>query len=659
MKLGGKSAAFVLIFLALALVTYLGSQFPARLDFTADKIYTLSPDTRRLLAELEEPVTFRFFFSRSVDTGDVQIQFKNYATRVEEMLRQFVAAGDGRVRLEVIDPQPDTDEEIAANRVGIQRHQLSSGNVLYFGLSVTQGTTEKTIPYFDWRREPFLEYDIAKLVHSVQQIERPKLGLITSLPLQGSPFPMPGQQAHPDQMSVIEWSNTYEIVPVEETATELPDDLDVLAVIHPQNPSEQLQFAIDQFLLSGKPVFVAVDPSNYFLRVTRQGPNQMMMMQQPQVSSSNLPKLLVSYGITYDPTQVVGDPVGALSQRNDSAPGGNPFWLGLTKERFSDEVEPTADLNTMWLLEPGSISVATDRGYEVTPLIQTSDRAGTMQAMMLGFMQGADISKQFKPEGGRRTIAALIHGTFKTAFPLGPPKDSTADENNDTDENDDAAEDAADNAGDSAETAKADAAETDDAKSEKPEKTWLKESTAPSSLVVVADADWLLDYSSGQRIQQLNAFLPSNDNLAFSTNIIDYLGGSRALIGIRSKGTSHRPFDVIVKMQAEAQEKYQAAMNAVEERLSEIQQELNKLVQEQNSNQQLVATPEMAEAIARYREQEAQTRAERREIRRQLREGVERLQNIITVANVLLVPGGILIIGVVYSVFRQSRRKPA
>ncbi len=645
MKLGGKTVAFILLFVALALITFLGAQFPARLDFTAENIYTLSPGTRKMLGKLEEQVTFKYYFSRSNETGEVDIQLKNYASQVEQMLRQFVSAGHGKIRLEVIDPEPDTDEETEATRAGIKRTPLPNGESLYFGLVVTQGTEEKTIAFFDPRRAPFLEYDIAQLVYSVQQLERPKLGLISSLPLQGSPMPMPGQEPQPDQMSLTQWQNTYEVVNVEESATELPAGLDVLAVVHPQNVSEKLQFAIDQFLLSGKPVILAVDPSNYYLRATQR--SNPMMQQQPQISGSNLPKLLVSYGITFDPSQVVGDPEGALASGNAANPSSNPTWMNMDADRFNQTLEPTSNLKSMWLLEAGSFSVASDRGYEVTPLIETSDRAGTIQAMMLSFMQPGDISKQFKSEGGKRTIAAVIRGKFKSAFPLGAPKDEAAadaDKDNPTDTK-------------KTEEAKADEAKADAKTAEA--KPALTESTASSSLVVIADTDWLLDYCSVQRIPQLNAYMPRNDNLAFSSNIVDYLAGSEDLIGIRSKGRTDRPFAVIQKMESAAQERYQASLAEVDKRLSDITQKLNKLVQEQNSQQELVATPEMADAIAKIREQQAQAKAEKRAIRRQLRVGIEHLENWLTVFNVLLVPAGIILLGVVYFVSRQSRRKSA
>ena len=94
---------------------------------------------------------------------------------------------------------------------------------------------------------------------------------------------MPGSQ-----FVIDEWSQTYDIVPVEATARTLPENLDVLAVIHPENLSPQLRFAIDQFILSGKPVFLAVDPSSEYFK-HQGGQAAMYGMPAPPIRRATCP----------------------------------------------------------------------------------------------------------------------------------------------------------------------------------------------------------------------------------------------------------------------------------------------------------------------------------------------------------------------------------
>src|SRR3954470_24283695 len=249
MKFGSKSIAIVLLLVGLILVNYLASSIPVRYDATAESIYSLSSGTKTMLGKVEEPVTLDLYFSK--DASGLPIAYKNYAARVQEMLRQYVRASHGKLTLNVINPQADTPQEEKATAAGLTPQvSQQGGDQFFFGLVVTQADQQKNIPAFSPQREQFLEYDLSKLIYSVQQIDKPKLGLLTSLPLQGtSPqemqmMMMMRRQPQPGQFVIGEWEQSFTIVKVEATATELPAGLVALAVIHPQNLSTKLQYAI-------------------------------------------------------------------------------------------------------------------------------------------------------------------------------------------------------------------------------------------------------------------------------------------------------------------------------------------------------------------------------------------------------------------------------
>ena len=214
MTSGSKTLAVALLLAGLILVNYLATSFPVRLDATSEKIYTLSAGTRALLSKIDEPTTLDLYFSR--DASGQYVEYKNYAERVREMLRQYVRASNGKIHLNVIDPEPDTPEEEKATAAGIEPQTIPGGSQFYFGLVATQADQQKAIPALTPQREQFLEYDVSELIYGVGQTDKKKLGLITSLPLQGSPgMPMMGQQGTEGQFVVTEWEETYKIVPVE------------------------------------------------------------------------------------------------------------------------------------------------------------------------------------------------------------------------------------------------------------------------------------------------------------------------------------------------------------------------------------------------------------------------------------------------------------
>jgi ABC-type uncharacterized transport system involved in gliding motility auxiliary subunit len=629
MKLGSKALVIVLLFVGLVLVNYLASSLPVRVDVTAEKIYTLSPGTKALLSKVEEPITLDFYFTRSV--AGVPIRYKNYAARVEEMLRQYARAAHGKITVNVIDPKPDTPEEERATAAGLQPQMLPSGEQLQIGLVAIQADQQKVVDNFNPDREQFLEYDLSQLIYTVQQIDKKKLGLLTSLPLQGGQpdmqMMMMRQQPPPGQYVTSEWERTFQIVTVDANATELPAGLDALAVIHPENVSGKLQFAIDQFLLGGKPVFLAVDPSSQYFK--RQG-GQMAMMGGPQPNvSSDLPALLNAYGVTYDSSKVVGDLDNAAQVQ---AGRGNvvsyPIWLNLQKGSFSPTAMPTAQLTNTLFVEAGSLSPKAGSTATFTPLIETSAQSSALPAAALQMAQPEEIGRQIKPDG-KKTIAALVTGKFKTAFPSGAPADEKP----------------------------VDAEKKDEPKPAKaPAAAALQESKTSSTLMIVADTDWLFDDYSVRKMNFLGqtAAEPINDNLSFALNSLEFLGGSQDLISIRGKGSSQRPFDVVRAMEVEANRKYQEKLTGLEARLSDVQNKLTELQGKKGEGSRLVASPEVAKAIEDFQKQQASLRGERRQIRLALRENIEALENRLLLLNLLASP---ILVGVFGLWFAKNRRK--
>ncbi len=621
MKTGTKVLSIALLFIGLILVNYLAAHLPVRLDATAEKIYTLSPGTRSILSKIEEPMTIDLYFSKS--TGGQDIQFKNYAERVREMLGQYVRAAHGKITLNVIDPVPDSPQEEKATAAGIEPQSLpGGGDQFYFGLAATEADQAKTLPTLDPMREQFLEYDISELISSMQLVDKKKLGLITSLPLMGNPqAAMMGQPPQDGQYIVNEWQQSFQVVPVESAATELPANLDALAVVHPEDLSPKLQYAIDQFLLSGKPVFLAVDPSSQYFR--RQGGQQAMFGGPTPNVASDLPVLFSGWGIAYNPQNVVGDLENAEQvQMPNGTVSRYPVWLGLQQGNFNPTALATAQLTSAVFIESGSIALKPGTGLTFTPLIESSAQSGDVPAASLQFAQPDDVIRSVVPSG-KKTIAALITGKFKTAFPDGAPKDP----------------------------APADKSKPAPA----PVAPGLKVSSVNSTLLLVADTDWMLDDNSVKKFNYMGqaAAEPINDNLSFASNSIDFLSGSPDLISIRGKGNSIRRFTVVRAMEAKAAEKYKEKLDGLEAQLTDIQAKLTEL-QGKKDGSKLLASPEAAKAIEDFQKQEATLRGQRREIRYALVAEINALENRLLWINLLATP--LLICGFGFWYARARKR---
>ena len=589
---------------------------------TAGNSFTLSDSAKSLLSKVEEPVRFDFYRTRSVEglSPQIKMHIQNFGDRVEQMLRQFERAANGKIILDRIDPEPDTPAEENAIAAGVHGQSLPNGDTIFLGLVISQGDSEHVIPFFDWNKEGSIEYDIAKAVHEAQQLSKPKLGLISTLPLKAPPMPMmPGQPPQEDQYIISELESSFNVEVIEPTASELPQDLDMLMVIHPIGLPETLLFGIDQFTLSGKPMFLAVDPSSLFFR-SQQQQNQMMMGRPNPNTSSDFQPFFSTWGISYSASEALADPDIAYTQQNTM----QPAWLIFREDNVAEDFLPAAELNAVLLLEAGSLGLDESSKLTIEPILQTTESAGSVAGMMLQFAQQGALLNQLEASNEKQTVAGLLSGEFTTAFPNGKPSDPSASP-------------------------------------ESGETTGGSDQlyTGEGNVFIITDTDWLLDQFSIQRQNFLGMMTiqPINDNLTMGTNVIEFLGGSQDLIGIRSKGDEARSFERVQAMEVEAQKQYQIKLQEVEEKISEMNQEIQQLVTQQQGTGLIVAGPELSNALQELRENEANMRAERRVIRRELRKDIDALKWKLVSLNIGYSPIGLVIFGFIFYRMRKQKAR--
>jgi ABC-type uncharacterized transport system involved in gliding motility auxiliary subunit len=267
-----------------------------RLDLTENQLYSLSPGTRTVLNELSEPVELRLFYSR--DAAAALPRLQAYAARVREMLQTFSARSHGRVRFVEVNVEAFSESEDDAVEAGIEALRPYQGaDPIYFGLTGANAIDDqRTIPVFDPQREPFLEYEITRLIYELENPDRTRVALITSLPID----PASANDARAGGQSVFgtELGRLLDVTKLEPDFTEIPD-VDVLAIIHPGRLSEQQLYAIDQFVLREGRAFVALDPAS--LMAQQSGGFDPFNPVAPAPSSSTLAPLLERWGVAMAP----------------------------------------------------------------------------------------------------------------------------------------------------------------------------------------------------------------------------------------------------------------------------------------------------------------------------------------------------------------------
>src|SRR5262245_13681145 len=139
--LSAGGLALVLVLFLAANVLFNALFTSTRFDLTENKLYTLSPGAKNLVANLNDPAKLKFYFSRKAISDSEAAPLVDYADRVRELLEEFVASSKGKLSLEVFDPEPFSEEEDRAVGYGLTGAPLSAaGEKAYFGLAATGST---------------------------------------------------------------------------------------------------------------------------------------------------------------------------------------------------------------------------------------------------------------------------------------------------------------------------------------------------------------------------------------------------------------------------------------------------------------------------------------------------------------------------------------
>lgn len=589
-----------------------------RLDLTEDELYTLSDGAKSIATSIDEPVRLYLYYSEEQASKIPQI--KTYGTRVKELLEEFVIASDGQLELELIDPEPFSEAEDAAQQAGLQPLR-GQGDPFYFGLVGSGSTDEQEIiPFFNPERERFLEYEVAQLIYTLGHPDKPVIGLVSSLPLRGSARPQfPGAPPASEPWLVMTQLTQFEVRDLGTDFERVPADVDLLWIVHPKSLGAQTRFAIDQHVLGGGNALVMLDP---MCEQDQPPPDpQNHAARFGAEVGSDLPELLGAWGLELVADKVVGDREGAAQVNWGGQIVRHVLWPQLGEESLDDDDPTVSELSALILASAGALKVKPGSTTEVTTLVRSSSDSMLIDQfkVQLG-VEPPDLIRDFVPSGEEQIFAARVSGKASTAFPDGAPApapDPAAPEG------------------------------TAPQAPEPPPGGWLTESQGPINVIVIADCDFLAD-SFWIRAQRLGnivlGYQKTADNGDFVVNALDNLSGSSDLISIRGRGRFTRPFDRVDAIRAEAEERFLREQEKLEQKLVGLDEKIAQLQSEKAEGEgAFILSPAQIEALDEARAEKVETRKDLREVQHQLQKDIEGLGTSVKVINIALIP--LLVIG--------------
>jgi len=624
-KLNQKKLAIIGIFVSIVFLFSLNilSSLEIRtsqIDLTENKLYTLSEGTKEVIKEIDEPITFKLYYSPTF--GEISPSHGNYFKRVKELLENFALASNGKIILNLINPLSFSIEEDEAVKFGIQGIPLDqSGELGYFGMAAINSTDDKkTVPFFNPQREQFLEYDLTRLVYELAEPKKMKVGLITSLLIESDPMLQYKPWPIMDQIKQF-----FDVKSIDMKAIQIDQDIDILLLVHPKIMDENLMYAVDQFVMRGGRLLVFLDPQNESARMTPRAP--------PGAGSSELTKLFKNWGIIFDEDKFVGDRTRAI--RVQAPVDGREIiadylsWGVYDKRALNSDDVVTGELSTISVASAGSLSLADDSKLRMVSLIKTSKIAQRIDAKLVrGQINPEVILKQFKSEDREFTLAARFSGKVVTAFPEGPPHNVKQDEKK----------------------------SNSDKKLVK-RMPHIKEAKKDLQMIVMADTDLLTSrfWVQQQEFFGKTIYTPVSNNADFLINSLENLSGSQALISLRSRGLSVRPFHKIQDLKNNAEDKYRQTEQQLSSKLKELQGKLQGLGLKDKGDAKVILTSAQQKVFNQFRAEMLDVRKQLRDVQLALRQDIDKLDTRLKVLNIWIMPILISLAAIILAIIRRRR----
>lgn len=595
-------AGLALVAVLFVAVNIVGFQIlrDTRIDLTQDRLYTISPGTRSILASIDEPIELDFYFSSSVARGIPPLE--GYAQVVWELLQQYERLAGGQLRLRRVEPEPFSEAEDQAVLEGLQGIPANpQGDMLFFGLVGRNAIDEvETIPFFTPARERFLEYDLSSFVMRLANPKQPAIGVVSTLPILGDDlgFDVLRQRDEIADPWVI-MTSLRQLHDVRDLGTRfdaVADDIDMLFIVHPKDLPEQTLRAIDQFALSGRAVVVFVDPFAEEDQPPFDPQNPMARLQARR--SSNLEPLFNAWGVAFDADHVVGDRSVAVNVQYQSprglVAGDYVAWMSFRGEQIDSDEFILAEIDTLNFLTAGAFEPLDGATTTFMPLVRTTEASMRFPAQQFSFgVDPGSLLRGFEDSGERFVLAARVAGPARTAFPAG------GDEERDG---------------------------------------WIDGGQV--NVLLVGDTDVLSDrlWVQSRQLMGQRLILPFAGNGDFVFNSVEFLFGATDLAQVRSRGRFSRPFERVERLEAAAQERFREREASLQQELEETQRRINELQRDRGGAAALTLSPEQQEQLEILRERVAETRRELRAVQLELRREIDGLGRRLAFINMFAVP---------------------
>ena len=570
--------------------------FNLGIDFTSNKTFTLSNGTKRVIDEIDEPIKINFVYSRNLSKNIPIIQ--NYANQVQGLLNRYSDLASGKIELSFIEPEPYSDDEDYVNRYGIQGFPIDQeGSKIYFGMIASNTTDDiEVVSFFDPSKAATLEKQLTDIVYKLNRSKKPMIGFLSWVDT--APPIMPNNQLGQGEYTILEELSYFYDFEFLDTDVESFEDIDLLFVYHPSDITDKTEYAIEQFILEGGETVIFLDP--FFEKNDHSN------------KTSDLTNILKTLNINYNNNVILDGAQATRLQTQQNISDNTSLqtilklnWPEVRGQFINQSEEIGNGLSLIRLVSAGGLAPLNEESeISYIPLISSSEV--TMDLPMREVHDPIKLINNFKPTGITYDFGVKLSGKTSSSFN---------------------------------------------------EFEFIREDHIDSSVkdinvVLFSDADFIRNafWARIQKFLDTNVIEATSDNGTLVTNVLDSMTGYDEFIDLRNKEAPFRPFVVVQKLQAEAEQKYLGQEQELQAQLDETLVKIQNLSGGRDAESVNLTDKQLME-LADFQLEVERKRQQLREVRRNLSKNIDRLANQINILNTFLIP--ILLILLMFIIPRQ------
>lgn len=424
----------VLVFAIVLLVNVVSSYFYYRFDLTAEKRYSISDPSKKMVKDLKDVVTIKVFLDGELNAG-----FTRLKESTRNLLGELRAYGGKNIEFEFIDPMAikNLDERKALmtdlierglaptnlttkSKSGSNQQLIFPGAIVTFaGREIPVQLLENQIGYSPQQilnnSEVLLEYKFVNAIQKLTQYRPPQVAF-----LHGN-----GELNQVETADIRQTLKTleYQVKDLHiDSSYHIPERIDVLVVAKPEQPfSPMNQYKLDQYIMRGGKVLWLVDGSNASLDSLRTSPTGQFV----QAADMGLEEMLFKYGarINNDVVQDINlnNPIPLIVGKMGNAPQTELFpWFYFPLLVSDNNHAIVKNLDPVASYFASSIDTIRNKSVNKTILLHTTENARAQ-------LTPTRVHFGIIPVDGKRPnpayynqpnlpIAVLLEGEFESAF---------------------------------------------------------------------------------------------------------------------------------------------------------------------------------------------------------------------------------------------------